>query len=306
MVVGYRIPAAPRTESRSHVLTDSAELRLFVLSRRLTNCQPRTLETYQYHIGRFLGFARKPVGNIEKSDVELYLLGFQERQCSPHYIRSVHRNLSIFFGWLVAEEMLRQSPMRSLPRPKVPRRGKDFLSREDFERLLAVCPNNFVGVRNRSWLWLLWSTGCRLDGLVKLKQAGLDWKQSRIRVIEKGNKERYVPFTPDAQTAVWRYLKTRVVYMKGRDQFQELWIGEERQPMKYHGLQSVMRLLINRAGLTLKDHHHIFRRTWAYRNLKAGVPVKFVQLVGGWSDLATMEGYVRAMQSDDALNVQWY
>ena len=153
------------------MLTDSAELRLFVLSRRLTNCQPRTIETYQYHIGRFLGFASKPVPEHREIRCRAVPAGPPgDASAARHYLRSVHRNLSIFFGWLVAEEMLRQSPMRSLPRPKVPRRGKDFLSREDFDRLLAVCPNNYFRRSQSAWLWLLWSTGCRLDGLVKLKR----------------------------------------------------------------------------------------------------------------------------------------
>ena len=134
----------------------------------------------------------------------------------------------------------------------------------------------------------------------------LDWNKARIKVVEKGDKERYVPFTADAQKAVYRYLKARQVYMGSKDHYQELWIGEERKPLVYHGIQKINRVLMDRAGLHVKDQHHIFRRTWAYRNLSAGVPVKFVQLVGGWSDLATMEGYVRAMQSDDALNVQWH
>ena len=56
----------------------------------------------------------------------------------------------------------------------------------------------------------------------------------------------------------------------------------------------------------MRDQHHVFRRSWAWRNLKAGVSPKFVQLVGGWESMAVLEQYVRMMKSDDALdNVKW-
>ena len=77
--------------------------------------------------------------------------------------------------------------------------------------------------------------------------------------------------------------------------------------MRLTGLGKITRTMFTRADIQVKDLHHIFRRTWAYRNLKAGVPLKFVQLVGGWESVAVLEQYVRRMDSEDALgsNVNW-
>lgn len=51
--------------------------------------------------------------------------------------------------------------------------------------------------------------------------------------------------------------------------------------------------------------HHIFRPTWAIRRLIAGIPIKFVRLVGGWENIATLEIYVRIMDTDDAIDANW-
>ena len=229
MVVGYGISGASRSDSCSRRLRDSAELRLFVLSRRVANCQPGTIDTYCQRIGGLLDFAKKPATEITKADIELYLISLKEKQRSPHYIKGIYRNLRVFFDWMVREEMLQRSPLhRNIPVPKVSRRGKEFLSREDFDRLLAACPaNDFRGARNIAWLWLLWTTGCRFDGLAKLKLKDLEWTENRISVVEKGDKHRYAPFTGDAQRAVYRYLKARKVFMGAKDDYQELWINEE-------------------------------------------------------------------------------
>jgi site-specific recombinase XerD len=302
MALGSRILATPRSASTSDRLTDFPELALFVLNRRVQNCQHRTVETYQESIGRFLRFAGKPVTGLLRSDVELYLLSLQEKGRSPFYIRKCYRNLHVFFSWLVAEEMIDRSPMRGLKPPRLPRYAKDFLPEEDFRKMQSLCARStFCGARNAAWLWLLWSTGCRVDELAKLKLTDLNWTASTIRVIGKGAKERQVPFTQPAQRAVYHYLKMR------KDNHYQLWISEERQPMQLTGLGKITRTMFDRAEVKVKDLHHIFRRTWAYRNLKAGVPLKFVQLVGGWDSVVVLEQYVRRMDSEDALgsNVKW-
>jgi site-specific recombinase XerD len=141
----------------------------------------------------------------------------------------------------------------------------------------------------------------RLDELFKLLLTDIDWDRSHIRVFGKGAKERYVPFTREAKKAVWRYLSYR------HDDHPVLWVTEERRPAGRWTIVSATQSLIKRAGLhgQIKDMHHIFRRSWAMRNLKAGVPIKYVQLIGGWESVTTLEQYVRAMESEDALDANW-
>lgn len=279
------------------------ELSNFLLSRQVENCSPATISTYQKRIQQFIDHANKPIDQIEKSDIELYILSLQKKGLSPHYIESCYRAIRTFFGWLVEEEIITRSPLKNIKRPKTPKFAKEFLTESQYLRLLSVCPSkDYRGIRNRAWLTLLWTTGARFAELANLKLSDLDWQQSRIRVFGKGAKERYVPFTTDAQKAIYRYLAVRP------EGYNELWIGEERRPMKHNGLSKVTRTLFERAQVNVKDLHHIFRRTWAYRNLVNGVSPKFVQLIGGWESMSILEQYVKRMDSQDALSngkVRW-
>jgi integrase/recombinase XerD len=305
MTLGQGILAHASSSARSARLREfggDSELSLFLLSRRVENCTKATLASYEDRIRRFLSITGKPVSEIKKADIELYLITLKDSGNSPHYIRTIYRNLGVFFNWLVAEDLLPQSPMRTLKLPKVPKYDKEFLAESDFRKVLSLCPlSDYRGARNACWFWLLWTTGARWSELANLSLSDLNWQASTIRVIGKGNKERQVPFTKDAQRAVYRYLKMR------RDSHPDLWITEERTPMKKTGLGRVTRTMFQRGEIKVKDLHHIFRRSWAYRNLKAGVPLKFVQLVGGWDSVVVLEQYVRRMDSEDALgtNVGW-
>ncbi len=279
------------------------ELEGFLLSREVEGCSPPTLKTYRFRIGHFFLFLDGRVAGIQDishADIDKYLLHFRELGRSPHYIHSNFRALRTFFNWCVAEEFVPRSPMRNMKAPRLPKKGKPFISEAERDRLLHLCPpSTFLGARNGATIWLFWSTGMRLQELANLQLSDLEWNKSRIRVFGKGSKERYVPFTNEAKKAVWRYLSYR------NDDYPALWITEERRPARKWAIVSATRRLIERADLDIKDMHHIFRRSWAMRNLKAGVPQKYVQLIGGWESVTTLEQYVRAMESEDALDANW-
>lgn len=289
--------------SSSQGLRDSVDL--FLLNRRVENCSRETLVTYEQRVRSFLRFANKQPQEILKSDIELYLLSLQDKGRSPHYVKSSYRMLQVFFSWMVLEGLISSSPIRNMKPPKVPKNeGKEFISEEQFQKLLSVCADNFCGTRNKAWLWLLWSTGARLSELARLRLADLDWQEGSITVVGKGNKIRQVPFTRPAQRAVYRYLSVRKSYLKD-DHFPELWISEERKPIRKGGLIHASQETYFRAGFKVRDLHHVFRRSWAWRNLKSGMSPKFVQLIGGWESMTMLELYVKKMTCQDALKADW-
>lgn len=278
----------------------------FLLSRQVENCTPQTLRTYEIRIGSFFKFLTtlgcKEITQVTRSHVELYLLHFKENNRSPHYIQSIHRALATFFKWCQGEELIHRSPMGNMKLPKTPKVGKPFITEQQRDKLLSLCPPSiFLGARDGAIVWTYWTTGMRLEELTNLELTDLDWRGNRIRVFGKGRKERFVPFTKEAKKAIWRYLCYR------KDDHRRLWLTEERRPITKWGITLMMKKLVARAGLKsqVKDANHVFRRSWAMRNLKAGVPIKYVQLVGGWESIRTLEQYVRAMESEEALEAKW-
>ncbi|MFC2000053.1 tyrosine-type recombinase/integrase [Chloroflexota bacterium] len=285
----------------------------FLLSRSIENCSKQTLETYAKRLRAFFVVAGKAdLRDVHKADIERWFLHLMETDSrrggkrSPSYIVSCYRDLHAFFNWAFEEEIISMSPMKTIKKPKTPKVIKPFLSDQQFQKLLSVCnPKDYRGIRNRAWLSLLWTTGARFSELADLNVNDLDWNAGRIKVMGKGAKERYVPFANgnsknkyepyDAQKPVYRYLMVRP------DLYSELWIGEEKRPMTHNGLMAVTRKLYARARVSQQDMHHIFRRTWAWRMLKAGMPAKAVQLIGGWESMSMLERYVAMMDTEDAL-----
>jgi len=279
----------------------------FLLSREVEGCSQATLKTSKYRIGKLFQHLDETtpglsLAQINRWHVESYLVWIRNKGCSPAYVRSNYVVLRTFFKFCLQENLIPAHPMRHMKPPKLPKVAKPFLSEDQRDQLLAICPPTlFIGARNAAVVWLLWTTGMRLSELANLQLSDLDWEAGRIKLFGKGSRERHVPFLKEAKTAVWRYMVYR------RDDHPCLWVTEERRPISKDGIDSSTQRLVIRAGLQgeIKDLHHIFRRTWAMRQIRAGIPLKYIQLIGGWESVTTLEGYVRAMDTDDALGAGW-
>ena len=280
----------------------------FLLSRSVMDCTPATLKDYKLRLNQFNRylFANSPglpLVQVERRHIEAYLMDIKGKGRASWTLRTQYRCLSAFYRWMIEEQFIDNSPLFHMRLPKVPKVGKAFLTETQRDRLLSFCPlSTFVGSRTAAMIWLLWTTGMRLSELTGLQISDLDNQGNKIRVFGKGRKERYVPYSKEAKKAVWRYTAYRA------DTLPQLWLTEERKPMKSAGVQEAFDRIYKRADIHVKDICHIFRRTWAMRQLKAGVPIRYVQIIGGWENLSTMETYVRAMQTEEALDdskVKW-
>lgn len=302
MVFGARFPDDSATGRRTVTEKCALILEGFLLSREVMECTDRTLDDYRVRLGQFIRFLDSfyptlTLTDVQRSHIEYYLMWLKKNGRKPWTLRTSYRALHAFYNWMLEEELVQASPLAKIKLPNVPKVGKPFLTDAELHQLLDVCPlNRFTGVRGAAMIWLLWGTGMRFTELGQLMLADLDWKKEHIRVFGKGRKERYVEFPDQARRMVWRYLQFR------HDDLPELWLTEERTPLQLPGVRHVLRRIYERAGLKVKDEFHIFRRTWAMRKIDEDVPLKYIMLVGGWEDVSTLLGYVRAADTQKALD----
>lgn len=263
---------------------------------------PATIETYRKRLDQFARWLqprpRNRLQDLTHADMLAYLSHIKAGgKASPHSVRSRYLSMHAFFQWCVDWDYLPANPMERLHTPKVPKVRKPFLQEEGFRAMLALCPQStFLGARRAAMLWLFSTTSMRLAELTGVRREDLDWKGGAIRVMGKGQKERRVPFTRDAQRAVLRYLANR------RDALPALWVtppelGKVR-PMKAAAVSNDMRKLPERAGIAVKDRCHIFRRTWAAAASRQKIPRQYIRATGGWESDRMIELYTRAMEQE--------
>lgn len=145
-----------------------------------------------------------------------------------------------------------------------------------------------AGVRKpiaRIGFLLMYACGLRISEAAILEVTAIDGKNSLIRVIGKGNKERYVPL-PAPVLAELRRLWT-----SHRDQ---RWLCPSptgNGPVTRSALWRTFKQVRAEAGITTHVTPHSLRHSYATRLLENGVELRIVQILLGHASIGTTALY---------------
>lgn len=281
--------------------TLGGQLRIFLLSCKVNELSPRTIEDYAQKVGAFVSFCIsqgvKEPGDVTPNHVRIFLLVLRER-IKPSSVHDYYGCVNRFFNWLMGEEILEHSPMAKMHPPRVPKQVIQPFSQDDIRRMLVVFgEDNFRGYRNTAIILTFLDTGLRLSELAAVQLGDIDFNNGVIKVMGKGRKERFVRVGKETQKAMLRYLLTR------KDKQPSLWVDEYAQPIKPRGIQSLIKRLGKRAGITdARCSCHTFRHSFAVNCLRNGMGEFNLQNLLGHTTLQMTRRYVQTFGVSDALS----
>lgn len=180
---------------------------------------------------------------------------------------------------------------------KTIRKQVNFLNPEELHNLFVQPNTNTLqGLRDRSILELLFSSGLRVSELTGLNKEHINLKKREFSVRGKGQKDRPVFISPEAANWLQKYIDKR------SDLTPALFIRHSRgkQPTDLSGNyqrltpRSVQRMVANYAklaGITKKVTPHTLRHSFATDLLMNGADIRSVQAMLGHSNIATTQIY---------------
>ena len=277
------------------------QLKIFLLSCKVNELSPRTIDDYGQKIGAFIAFcnsqgAKEPT-QITPNHVRVFLLVLRER-IKASSVHDYYGCINRFFNWLVSEGILDNSPLERMKPPRVPKQIIQPFSQDDIRRMLVVLSeDNFRGYRNRAIILTFLDTGLRLSELAAIQVNDIDFDNGIIKVMGKGRKERFVRVGKETQKALLRYLLMR------KDGLSCLWASDHGEPIKARGIQSLIKRLGQRAGITdARCSAHTFRHSFAVSCLRNGMGEFNLQSLLGHTTLQMTRRYVQTFGVSDALS----
>jgi len=206
-------------------------------------------------------------------------------------VQSYTRSLRAFCQWLTDEEFLDVNPMAKVKQPKAPALVKPTLTREDVAALLDAAKAGRTVLRDTALILFMLDTGARANEVCTLKAADILWSDRLAKLYGKGQKERFVPFSPHTAKAMQKY------GMKARDaECAVFFQSEEGEALTTSGLFQFCRRLGNRAGVALNPHK--FRHTFCTESLRSGASVFTVQRIMGHTTLDVTMRYAALVTAD--------
>ena len=193
-----------------------------------------------------------------------------------------------FYKYLtVRTKQLQENPVADLEYPKLRKSLPRYLTLEQSAALLkAVSGQNEK--RDYAILMLFLNCGIRRSELVGLNLT--DVYEDRIRVVGKGNKERFVYFGSACRKAIDAYLEER--NQKVLTDNRALFGSRDGNRISVTAVHRLVKKALLQAGLdSTQFSAHKLRHTAATMMLSGGVDVKTVQEVLGHENLNTTQIY---------------
>ena len=256
----------------------------------------------------FLEQSGRDVATADRGRVEAYLADLELRGLSRATrarrlaaIRQFHRT-AFLEGWR------RDDPAALLRGPKKARRIPPALSEAEVDRLLAVVreigTDETIRLRNTCLMELLYATGLRVSELVALPVAAARGDPRMILVRGKGGRERMVPLSAPARTALATWLAAR-----GAGEGKAEGAGGKPSPFLFPARGKTGHLTRERFYAIVKElalaagldpaaiSPHTLRHAFATHLLAHGADLRVIQTLLGHASIATTEIYTHVLDA---------
>ncbi|MFC1952130.1 tyrosine-type recombinase/integrase [Chloroflexota bacterium] len=277
-----------------------------MLSCRVENKSSKTVSFYKNILDKFQWYLTKyGLDTIDATTIRQFLVYIKDtpnrwdskntranRPVSPITVRSYYSGLSALFTWSIEEELIEVNPMANVKKPQLPHKTVKGLEADIIHRLLnSIDGKSLQDLRNKAILYMFLDTGLRLSELTNLTMADINTNKDIIKVVGKGNKERYVRIGVKTQKALWNYLAHRPVDVE------HVWLGKGNVPFTIDGIAQMIRKLGKSNGIKLSPHK--LRHSFAISFLRNGANPFELQIALGHTTLEMTRRYTQALGFED-------
>lgn len=221
------------------------------------------------------------------------------KSMSPRSQARLISGLRNFFDYLIFEDYRKANPTDLLESPKLGKKLPDTLSEHEINDILSqIDLSKPEGERNRAMLETLYSCGLRVSEMLSLQISDLFFEEGFIRVIGKGNKQRFVPVNSYMIKLIDNYkdlIRSKIVVQKGFED--TLFLNRRGRQLSRNMVFMILKDLTLQAGIKKKVSPHTFRHSFATHLLENGADLRAIQQMLGHESITTTEIYMHLDRS---------
>jgi integrase/recombinase XerD len=196
-----------------------------------------------------------------------------------------------FYGFALREGLADRDVAALLDMPRAGSYLPDVLDVDDVTRILDAPGDDPVGIRDGAMLELLYACGIRVSELTGLDLDRLDLPNLQLRVIGKGNKERWIPVGEPARDRLHRYLTGPRPGWTATRPTAAVFVSQRGRRLARESVYRIVRRWTEAAGVSGHVTPHTFRHSFATHLLEGGADLRVVQTLLGHASISTTQLY---------------
>ncbi len=256
-----------------------------------------SIEAYLADVGKLSAFleeeGRVPgPDEVDQGQMQRFLIWINDRELSARSQARILSGIKAFYNFLLLDDLIDKDPTALLESPKLGRKLPEVLAVEEIDQILGCIDlSRPEGRRNKAMLEVLYSCGLRVSELVGLKLTSFYRTEGFIRVIGKGDKERFVPISPRALKEIDLYLPDRnsLEIEPGQEDF--LFLNRRGHKLSRVMVFTIVKELVLKTGIKKNVSPHTFRHSFATHLVEGGADLRAVQEMLGHESITTTEIY---------------
>jgi len=255
---------------------------------------PKSVEAYLHDITLFETFMEdKKLEEATLEDCQAFIKHLYAKEMAPRSQARILSGIKSFYRFLVYDGTMVDNPTELLDAPKIGLHLPNVLSLEEIEKIISVIDlSTPEGHRNRAMVEVLYGCGLRVSELVTLRLSNLYFEEGFLKVVGKGNKERFVPIGSTAQKMVTLYTegaRQKLKIKKGEEDY--VFLNRRGAHLTREMIFMLIKKWAKEADIEKPISPHTFRHSFATHLVEGGADLRAVQQMLGHESITTTEIY---------------
>lgn len=257
-----------------------------------------TLVAYENDLLQFTEFLQEqhqstPPQQADHVLVRSWIVHLVESGLDKSTVNRKIATLRAFFGFLLRRQQILIDPMQKVVALKMSKKLPTFVEEKPMATLLDDIdfPGDFIGLRDKLVLELLYGTGIRLSELTGLKTADVNLYNRTIMVLGKRNKHRIVPLTPPLVALIGQYQQQKAIFFDGKSDDTVLIVSDKGIAAYPVLIQRIVKKYLTLVTTLEKKSPHVLRHSFATHLLNRGADLNAIKDLLGHSSLAATQIY---------------
>ena len=253
-----------------------------------------TADSYRRDLEQFAAYAQSDAGKelpaMTAGDIRSWLVSRADAGDCARTLRRKLQSVRSYYLFLLRRGVVASNPAQAIELNKLPKRLPHYVSPPKMDALLDAefDTGDFVSVRDRLVVLMLYSTGIRRAELIGLPDRDVDTVSRQLRVHGKRDKDRIVPFGAELAENIELYRGLRDREVGAAERFFVTSSGRPLYP-------SLVYRIVHDALVTVDNSEHqsphVLRHSFASAMLNGGADLTSVKELLGHESLATTQIY---------------
>ena len=254
-----------------------------------------SIESYKYDLSIFYNDIKDKLenNNLHKLKIEFIYDFIKNQSINRISSATIKRRVSTirnFYLFLQKREVI-SFIVPEIKTPKIGIKLPNYLTIEEVDKLLSIPDiNTFKGLRDKTMLEIMYSCGLRVSELISLKKKDINIKNSFIRIIGKGNKERIIPIGEIALEYLNKYFEL-LSYNSKLNNSKNVFINKNGLPLTRQYFFKIIKYYSIKANINKNISPHTLRHSFATHLLENGAPLIAVKNLLGHESINTTQIY---------------